>query len=162
MYICSVNISLYIYFFFILLLNIRNQKVLIRMAQRFEYHFCSCCEIYKYFLSNPDKLGHCLGGLNAQAHSAENNFIIADGIKNSNITNPRENVHWKCLCITIKGVFPGNERAFRRREERKQILLFSLLSTQDAIDELTRYYLLHGDFCAEIQNSPGSLMPAMP
>lgn len=40
---------------------------------------------------------------------------------------------------------------------KKQVLLFSLLSTQDAIDELTGYYLLHGDFCTEIQNSPNSM-----
>lgn len=57
-----------------------------------EYYFCSCCEISKYYLLNPDKLGHYLGQVNAQDPSAENNSIIAYSIKNSNITNPRENM----------------------------------------------------------------------
>lgn len=35
------------------------------MADRFEYHFCSCYEINKYSLSNPDKLVYYLDEVNA-------------------------------------------------------------------------------------------------
>lgn len=95
------------------------------MADRFEYYFCSCCEAKKYSLSNPDKVGHYMGQVNTSDPTAESHFIIAYSIKDSNITNPRENMSWRCFCIKIKGAFPRNETVFRRGVGKNKYSCFS-------------------------------------
>lgn len=107
-----------------------TNKVFNKTADSPKYYFCSHCKTNKYSLLNPGKVGHDMGGVNAWDPCAESNFTIAYVIKNSNVTNPRENTSRKRLGIKITGAFPRNIATLRAWWEDASILVLPSIKTR--------------------------------